>query len=478
MKLFTEIVESSNNELTTVSMDDLKKFIEVVKKSKTLPKEYMMILQNCEMLGLCAGNIVDQVINGSSRDIALAAINFGGPEKMYMEINKWAKKLTKTELHGLPYYMDEATIQAVIDGKKSIDDITLDLETERGREKVARQYGQLVTAIASKYKGSGLDWNGLISAGYMGLTKAMNDYHKPNEYVDIEQGNPDKEGTKKAKTLSFKQYAGWRIRQQILNDINELSRTVRISQYQYEKNKKAGNTKGNFNTISVDQTLDDDGDTLVDRMLAFSNDNDAFSDRNAGRKWDKIYKKIDSKFSTRVSTCFYKFFGLNDYKQMRGVEIAKEMGISGAAVTLNVKAVMNFLKNDKESRKILVDLLSLYTESLIGMYPVDMIMDAMISDDILIMLNESTQWSDKKVFNNAMGNALECFDDRSRDFIINCLENGLNFIDEHYDGNRLNIVNFLENVYPTECIRRKNDIELIGMMNELADNFKDYNSFD
>lgn len=477
MKLFTEIVESSRNELTDISLEELGKFIDVVKKSKTLPKEYLLILQNCKTLGLCIGKTIDEkVINGTPRDFAWMAANFGGTEEMYAEINKWAKKLSKSELRGLPYYLPEPDVQAVITGKKSIDDITMDLETERGRDKVARQYSQLVTAIASKYKNSGLDWNGLVSAGYLGLTKAMNDYHKPDEYVDIEQGNTDKEATKKAKALSFKQYASWRIRQQILNDINDLSRTVRISQYQYEKNKKEGNTKGNFNVVSVDQTLDDEGDTLVDRMLAFSNDNDAFNDRNAGRKWDKIYKKIDSKFSTRVATCFYKFFGLNNYKQMRGVEIAKEMGVTGAAVAMNVKAVMNFLKNDKESREILVDLLSLYTEALISMYPVDTIMDAMISDDILIMLKESTQWCDKRVFNNAMGCALENLETPAREFIINCLEQGMDYIDEHYDGNRLNIVNFLESVYPTECIRRKSDVDLITMMTELSENFKTHNA--
>ena len=137
---------------------------------------------------------------------------------------------------------------------------------------------------------------------------------------------------------------------------------------------------------------------------------------------------------------------------------------------------MNFLKNDKESREILVDLLSLYTESLIGMYPVDTIMDAMISDDILIMLKESTQWCDKRVFNNAMGCALENLETPAREFIINCLEQGMDYIDEHYDGNRLNIVNFLESVYPTECIRRKSDVDLITMMTELSENFKTHNT--
>ena len=475
MKLFTEILEGSRNEMTDISLEELGKFIDVVKKSKTLPKEYLLILQNCKTLGLCIGKTIDEkVINGTPRDFAWMAANFGGTEEMYAEINKWAKKLSKSELRGLPYYLSEPDIQAVITGKKSIDDITMDLETERGGDKVARQYSQLVTAIANKYKNSGLDWNGLVSAGYLGLTKAMNDYHKPDEYVDIEQGNTDKEATKKAKALSFKQYASWRIRQQILNDINDLSRTVRISQYQYEKNKKEGNTKGNFNVVSVDMTIDDEGQTLVDRLSQFSTSNDAFkSDTKA--QWEKLYKLIDDRFSTRTASIFYKSFGLHGYKQMRGVEIAKELGITGAAVSMSVKDVMKFIKSNKEAAKLLQDLLYTYSESLIVNNTPETLMDAMISDDAFLMLQECTRWNDRKVFNNAMGVALEGLEPEKRDFLVQCLENDIDFIDDNYDGKRQTMVSFLESLYPTECIRRKSDVDIIAMMTELSENFKIHN---
>ena len=274
--------------------------------------------------------------------------------------------------------------------------------------------------------------------------------------------------------MTFKQYAGWRIRFQILNDINELSRTVRISQYEYEKNKAAGNTKGNFNTVSVDQTLDDEGQTLVDRMTAFSNDNDAFKG-DTKAQWDKVYKLIDAKFSVRTASVFYKYFGLRGYKQMSGVEIAKEMGITGAAVSMYIKHIITFLKSDKKTVNLLTDLLSMYSESLIMTHTVQTIMDAMITDNVFIMLQECTRWTNRKVFNNAMGGAISQLSESGKDFIINCLENDINYIDEHYDGNRSFVVNFLESVYPTEYIRRKSDVDLITMMNELSENFKIHN---
>ena len=482
MKLFTEIIKDSKRAWNNLTINQLEDFEKIVKGNKSISKEYLQILVDTIQLGITNGEVLDEIINGSTSRVKVIAAQYGGTPAMYDEIRKLASKC-KPELKGLPQLMSAEDFNNVISGRRDISDITLDLETDRGRDRCARQYASLVTAIASKYKGSGLDWNGLISAGYLGLTKAMNDYHRPDEYVDVEDGlnNDDKKEVKKQKSLTFKQYAGWRIRFQILNDINELSRTVRISQYEYQKNKAAGDTKGNFNTVSVDRTIDDEGQSLVDRMAAFSNDNDAFKSDDgsnmdrADSQWAQVYKLIDSKFSTRTASVFYKFFGLRGYKQMKGTEIAKEMGITGGAVSMYVKHIMNFLKSDKKTMKLLVELLSIYSESLIVSNTPQTIMDAMITDDVFIMLQECTRWTNRKVFNNAMGEALQPLNESSRKFIICCLENDINYIDEHYDGNRQSIVNFLESVYPTECIRRRSDIDLIGMMTELSENFKTHN---
>lgn len=475
MKLFTEIIKESQREWPILSMDQLKDFDKVVRKSKSTSREYLQILSNTIQLGIVDGEILDKIINGSTGDLKWVETNYGGEPAMYEEIRKLAGRI-KPELKGLPQFMSDDDFNNVMSGKRDIGDVTLDLETERGRDRCARQYASLVTAIASKYRGSGLDWDGLISAGQLGLVKAMNDYHRPDEYVDVEDGltNDDKKEVKKQKGQTFKQYAGWRIRFQILADINELSRTVKISQYEYEKNKTAGNTKGNFNTVSVDRTIDDEGQTLVDRMAELANGNDAFkSDTKA--QWEKLYKLIDDRFSTRTASVFYKSFGLHGYKQMKGVEIAKEMGITGAAVSMSVKDVMKFIKSNKKTSELLQDLLYTYSESLIASNTPETLMDAMVSDDAFLMLQDCTRWNDRKVFNNAMGAALEGLEADKREFLIQCLENDINFIDDNYDGKRQTMVAFLESLYPTECIRRKSDVDIIAMMTELSENFKTHN---
>ena len=475
MKLFTEIITESRREWNKLTMDQIKEFEKIVRGSKSISKEYRQILTDTIQLGITDGEVLDEIINGSSSRLKSIIAQYGGSPAVYDEIRRLAGKC-KPELKGLPQLMTAEDFNNVISRKRDIGDITLDLETEKGRDRCTRQYASLVTAIASKYRGAGLDWNSLISAGYLGLTKAMSDYHRPDEVVDIEPGldKEERAEVKKQKALTFKQYAGWRIRFQILNDINDLARTVRISQYEYEKNKAEGNTKGNFNTVSVDQTMDDEGQTMVDRMAELSNDSDAFKP-DTKNQWDKVYKLIEDKFSVRSASVFYKYFGLRGYNQMSGVEIAKEMGITGAAVSLHIKRIITFLKSDRRTVNLLNDLLSMYSESLIIGNTVQTIMDAMITDNVYIMLQECTRWTNRKVFNNAMGDALHQLSEDGRDFIIGCLENDINYIDEHYDGNRGFVVNFLESVYPTECIRRKSDVDLITMMGELSENFKIHN---
>lgn len=471
MKLFTQIIAEAKKEYIELTPDDIKQFIDIVKKSKNVSKEYLLVLQNLAMLNLPSDILDEKVLNGGSSDLKAVASKFGVSLETLREINKMAKKI-KPELRGLPWLMSLADFNDVINKKKLIDDIVLDLETERGREACARQYANLVTAIASKYKGAGLDWNGLVSAGYMGLTRAMNDYHKPEEYVDVEDGlsNDEKKEVKKNKTQSFKQYAGWRIRFQILNDLNDLSRTVKIGQYQYEKNKGEGNVGANFNTVQIDRTIDDEGNTMVDRMTDLSNDSEAFKDRNTDKKWEQVYKLIDDRFSVRTASIFYKTFGLHGYKKMKQVDIGKEYNITGAAVNMACKDVLKFLKSNRKTMMLLQDLLSMHTESLIATNSPATIMDAMIQDDLFIMLQENTRWTTPQAFNNTIGRALDTLNPESRNRIIECLENDINFIDEKYDSYRKDIMFFLEAVYPTECIRRKSDVEVISMLNELNEN--------
>ena len=133
MKLFTEVITESRKEYNQVTLQQVKDFYSKVKSSKAVSKEYLRILSDTIELGLTDGQILDdRIINGGSSDFKWAASNLGGTLEMYVEINRLAKKC-KPELRGLPQLMTGAEFNDVISGKRDIGDITLDLETEKGR---------------------------------------------------------------------------------------------------------------------------------------------------------------------------------------------------------------------------------------------------------------------------------------------------------------------------------------------------------
>ena len=321
-----------------------------------------------------------------------------------------------------------------------------------------------------------MDWNGLVSAGMLGLTNAMRDYRTPDYYSNLAG---DEAEAKKYKKLSFKQYAGWRIKQQILNDINEFSRTVRITQYQYQKNKAEGNTKGNFNSISIDQHTQDDEDRglAIDRMIGAS----SASDENNFELSDtmkQLKKLLEKNFSQRDCTIFYKVFGLFGYVDMKQKEIAKEIGVTPALVNIVTKKIISYLQTAPGAKRYLQELYNHHFESLMVQNfdkSREEIMDAFINDDIHVLLEMILQLDSKVDFNNKIGSVLENYNEQIRNFLIECLEKDFEFIDENYKTSKHIYTDFLENIYPTERLKNSTDVDILNRMATISDKFKEHN---
>ena len=366
--------------------------------------------------------------------------------------------------------------EGLMNGDRTLEDITIDLNSESGKAKVAKQYMSLVMGIANKYRNSGLEWNGLVSAGMLGLTNAMRDYRQPDYYANLE-GNETE--AKKYKKLSFKQYAGWRIKQQILNDIQEYSRTVRITQHQYKKNVAAGNTLGNFNTVSVDGLSKDDEDRglAIDRMIGLSgtSNNDDYELSDTMRQLKSI---IEKKFSQRDCVVFYKVFGLFGYDDMKQKDIAKELGVTPANVNIITKKIISYIQSERNAKELLQELYNHRFESLmLKNYDKSRedIMDALINDDIHVLLENILRLEDKTEFNNKVGGVLENYNEQIRDFLIECMEKDFDFIDENYKTSKHIYMDFLENIYPTERLKNSTDIDILNRMALISDKFKEHN---
>ena len=390
-----------------------------------------------------------------------------------------AQKLIKTNIANvrlIPMLQQPEEFEGLMNGDRTLEDITIDLNSESGKAKVAKQYMSLVMGIANKYRNSGLEWNGLVSAGMLGLTNAMRDYRQPDYYANLE-GNETE--AKKYKKLSFKQYAGWRIKQQILNDIQEYSRTVRITQHQYKKNVAAGNTLGNFNTVSVDGLSKDDEDRglAIDRMIGLSgtSNNDDYELSDTLRQLKSI---IEKKFSQRDCVVFYKVFGLFGYDDMKQKDIAKELGVTPANVNIITKKIISYIQSERNAKELLQELYNHRFESLmLKNYDKSRedIMDALINDDIHVLLENILRLEDKTEFNNKVGGVLENYNEQIRDFLIECMEKDFDFIDENYKTSKHIYMDFLENIYPTERLKNSTDIDILNRMALISDKFKEHN---
>jgi hypothetical protein len=83
--------------------------------------------------------------------------------------------------------------------------------------------------------------------------------------------------------------------------------------------------------------------------------NPTFSD---GDIYEYIYTRLESKFPSKQCDMFYRSFGLKDYDEIqKGRDIAKELGVSEAAVSQKVKKIINWMKSDTEMKEMLTNLL-------------------------------------------------------------------------------------------------------------------------
>lgn len=448
---------------------------EYLKKVK-LPKEIKLIINFLLDNNILDRESVEIIVSGNKSQLSELSQRIGVDMNDILS----AQKLIKTNIANvrlIPMLQQPEEFEGLMNGDRTLEDITIDLNSESGKAKVAKQYMSLVMGIANKYRNSGLEWNGLVSAGMLGLTNAMRDYRQPDYYANLEQGNEAE--AKKYKKLSFKQYAGWRIKQQILNDIQEYSRTVRITQHQYKKNAAAGNTMGNFNTVSVDGLSKDDEDRglAIDRMIGLSgtSNNDDYELSDTMRQLKAI---IEKKFSQRDCVVFYKVFGLFGYDDMKQKDIAKELGVTPANVNIITKKIIAYIQQERNAKELLQELYNHRFESLmLKNYDKSRedIMDALINDDIHVLLENILRLEDKPEFNNKVGGVLENYNEQIRDFLIECMEKDFDFIDENYKTSKHIYMDFLENIYPTERLKNSTDIDILNRMALISDKFKEHN---
>lgn len=136
-----------------------------------------------------------------------------------------------------------------------------------------------------------------------------------------------------------------------------------------------------------------------------------------------------------------------------------------------INKMIAFLKKDRAALELLMDLNESYNVSLmIELFGCDKetILERLINDDIYILLEEITRWNDKNVFVRSLNNSLGA----NSEIILNILNGGFEDIDNNLKKYKKEIIKFLSNMYPTENMSRKTDVDIIEYMLELQEIYK------
>lgn len=357
----------------------------------------------------------------------------------------------------LPQFLNDYQRQALEQNKLGLQDLSLDLKTKQGREHVAKTYSPLVFKIAGQFVGkSSLSKEELVSAGLEGLVLAMNDY-KTSEEMEVDG---------KSSTQTFAQYASYRIRFSILDEINKHSRTV--SQSDYMRNKDGESSY----SVSIDGKYgkDEDGDDIkIDRIMQLSEEPDYDLTRKEERQWEKVFKKLEKKFSFRDCNIFYRAFGINGYDKEDGKAIAKSINVSAPFISQTIKKIVNFLRSNDDLLEVLRTIMNLYECNMLSeLIDKDKqeVFESIINNDVYMIIETINKWSDPTIYKQIVEQATDGLNTEDTLYIYDCLQSK-DYLREGFDKHKQPVIKFLENIYPTESFRRKQDPEIINLMEEI-----------
>lgn len=464
MNNFTDFILEARKNYDSESLlsSEISKYLNKV--NKVIPKQVQTAIYLTQKYNLLNSSSIDEIKNASKSSLKKLSTKYNISEDNIVELWQLLKDI-KSNIRLLPQYQSAQERESLMLGKLSMDDLTIDLDSQQGRNAATKVYMPMIYKIVNQYLGkSSLSKQELISAALIGFTNAMNDWKRKT-------GDDDEE-----KKVTFKTYAAYRAKQQILNDMNELSHT--LSGTNWYATKHYGDQ---LNAFSLDGMLGvDDSDFKQDRLSALGMmDADWDLNGDEGKQWKSLFNLLEKSFTQREVDIFYRFFGLNGYKKEKSKDIAKSYGMSEGNIRNSIiNKMINFLKKDKKANNILSGIQSIYNEALmvelVGFNKQE-ILEALESDDTFILLEELNRWNNKDVFKLAFYNALDKINIEDSRKLIDIFKGDFETIDSNYKKNKKLIIFFLSNIYPTENMNRKTDVSLIEYMEEIQSLYQKYN---
>ena len=135
---------------------------------------------------------------------------------------------------------------------------------------------------------------------------------------------------------------------------------------------------------------------------------------------------------------------------------------------LSSPRAMSLMREIRESYEVTLLKELIYFDSKEDVY------EALISNDMFILLEEMSRWSDKKSFKATIENILNKLSMEDSKYFIACLNGGFEFIDDTYKKNKKILIFILRELYPTETFNNKSDVYIIDKMTELSNISNEY----
>lgn len=262
------------------------------------------------------------------------------------DLKKWIKTVYDSgRILEIPTLLTQQQFDDIITNKIAPDIIFLDLKSEAGKNRAIKKYEPLIHKICKQFYGkSTLSYEDLLSTAYECITNAI------NSYGNTKNNNTD-EKNESIKKYTFGQWAAYAIRNGILEEIKNFSHTVRIpiSQQRKEKIETGKNTKNH--TVSGNKVVkhnDEGSKTIFDFMSDTADSSDRLNHADMKRLWVEIFKELEEKFEKKIIEIFYSFYGINNYKKLKGKEIAKKYNIMPSQVTYYCVKVRNYILSNKK----------------------------------------------------------------------------------------------------------------------------------
>jgi hypothetical protein len=144
---------------------------------------------------------------------------------------------------------------------------------------------------------------------------------------------------------------------------------------------------------------------------------------------------------------------VNGRTKEKSKDIAKSYGMSEGNIQNSViKKMIKYIKNNKTLTDMLLDILNIYTESLMkGMCGMDreQIVEVFAGDDIYLLLEDTTRWESRSQFMKSYTYAMNSLAPQDKTVVIQALEGGFAEVDRSLRRNANIYKKFVRTMNPT-----------------------------